>query len=209
MVLVPASEDLGIDTPFCIDTYEASRQDATETSQGVDASRACSRPGVLPWSVNPMSSDALAVFKAACEASGKRLCSAAEWTTACTGCNDTTYAYGDTFDPLICNCPDTFCSEYCQEENISDCNTDTNCGFGYDCYDMVPTGSLPACISAQGAFDVNGNVWEVVTSQTDDRGYEIRGGAFNSGGAADKHRCSFKATWDTLYAGFRCCKDAY
>ena len=36
---------------FCIDTYEASRPDATADSAGTDESLATSRVGVLPWQV--------------------------------------------------------------------------------------------------------------------------------------------------------------
>ena len=210
MVLVPANPALGIDCAFCIDKYEASRADATATHQGSDASIAVSQAGVIPWYVNPMSYAAFEEMQTAAAAAGKRICSAAEWTAACSGSNDLTYAFGDVFDPLTCNCVDSFCAEYCDYEGIAPgaCDTGANCGHYYFCYQIVPTGDFAACQSADGVFDLNGNVWEVVSSSDDARGYEVRGGAFNEIGAAMKLQCDTNATWTVLYAGFRCCKDA-
>lgn len=209
MVLIPANPNLGIDVPFCIDEYEASRPDATETDQGVDTSMALSLAGVIPWHVNPMSSDALDQMRDAAGTAGKRLCTAAEWTAACSGNSGLTYAYGNVFDPLACNCVDSFCAEYCADNGIApvDCSTDANCGYTYSCFFVVPTGDFEDCRSGQGVFDLNGNVWEVVLSSIDPRGYEIRGGGFNDAGAAGRLQCDFNADWSNLYAGFRCCRD--
>ncbi|MGC9313062.1 MAG: formylglycine-generating enzyme family protein, partial [Sediminispirochaetaceae bacterium] len=215
MVLIPANPDLGIDCPFCIDKYEASRPDATDTSYGVDNSMAVSRAGVIPWYVNPMNEDAFGEMKTASAAAGKRLCTAAEWTAACSGTSGLTYAFGNVFDPFTCNCIDSFCAEYCDDVGIPDgeCDTDTNCGYNYyldgvNVFHIAPTGSFTDCRSGQGVFDLNGNVWEIVISPTDPRGYEIRGGSFNEANAASRLQCSFNANWQILYAGFRCCRDA-
>ena len=210
MVLVPANPALGIDCAFCIDRYEASRSDATDSSQGSDTSIALSQAGVIPWNVNPMSWAAFEEMEAAAAAAGKRICTAAEWTAACSGNDDLTYAFGNEFDPLTCNCCDSFCAEYCADVGIApgDCDTGANCGYVYYCYHVVPTGEFAACCSSDGAYDLNGNVWEVVSSSTDQRGYEIRGGAFNESGAAERLKCATNATWTNLFAGFRCCKDA-
>jgi sulfatase modifying factor 1 len=42
---------------------------------------------------------------AACEGSGKRLCTYDEWVSACRGRpdHDSTYPYGDTYEPGACN----------------------------------------------------------------------------------------------------------
>jgi hypothetical protein len=82
-------------------------------------------------------------------------------------------------------------------------------GGGVDCFHIDPTGTHDACINSFEAFDVNGNVWEVVPSTEDPRGYEVRGGAFNCASAAARFRCSYNADWTSLYAGFRCCKNAF
>ena len=70
---------------------------------------------------------------------------------------------------------------------------------------LTPTGAMPRCINELGHFDLAGNLWEVVRSGEDPRGYEVRGGAFDCADAAERHRCSFNAGWDKLWAGFRCC----
>jgi len=189
----------------CMDRYEASRADATADSMGTSPV-AQSRPGVMPWHVSQMSMAALMEFKAGCEAAGKRLCTKDEWFEACNGPNDTIYFFGNTWDREVCNCVDTFCDDWCAQNGISMCDTSENCGYQYYCFHVMPTGSFPKCTNAYGLYDVNGNVWEVVPVD-DPRGYEVRGGAFNCGTPSQRLRCDFNATWDQLYAGFRCCKD--
>ena len=188
-----------VDDLFCMDRYEASRPDATATSQGTDSSRATSRPGVMPW-LNVSFAEA----QAACEAAGKRLCSPAEWEQACKGPAQTTYSYGDTYDPTTCNGIDAFCncglSTSCAEQDpcpYPHCYWD--CGAAFH---PVPTGGFPDCTNAYGLFDMNGNVWERVS---DGAG---RGGAFNCGDSESLHRCDYVADWGLEARsnfGFRCC----
>ncbi len=197
-----------VGSQFCIDKYECSRPDATAQDAGVDESVATSRLGVLPWAVNPMTYEHLLTFQVACEAAGKHLCSKEEWFAACQGpAPGTTYVYGDTFDRETCNCVDTFCDDYCADHGIppAQCNTGTNCGYGYYCFRQVPTGTFLGCTNEYGTFDINGNLWEVVPSDSDPRGYEVRGGAFNCASAAVRLQCTYNAGWAELYAGFRCC----
>jgi hypothetical protein len=58
--------------------YEASRPSATSTSQGTGGTYVCSRANVVPWTnvTRPQA-------QAACAAIGARLCTEAEWQTAC------------------------------------------------------------------------------------------------------------------------------
>ncbi len=191
---------------ICVDIWEASKPDATANSMGIDDSRATSRPGVLPWHVSQMTLSARDAFAAACEASGKRLCTNDEWFEACNGPDDATYFFGNVWNPEICNCVDTFCDDYCADNGISQCMTNENCGYQYYCFYITPTGSFPDCTNAYGLFDVNGNVWEITLSN-EPRGYEVRGGAFNCGSPSVRLQCAFNASWNDLYAGFRCCKD--
>jgi formylglycine-generating enzyme required for sulfatase activity len=218
--------------PICVDRYEASRADATATSAGTSESVARSRAGVLPWYVNPMSPAALATFASACQAAGKRLCTSAEWLASCQGPGQTKYAFGNAWDPAICNSDTTHCQECCDILGVTDCPTGEDCGYvstlsssytpetcfvsapyGKDtchvCFHVMPTGAMPGCASADGLFDVNGNVWEVVPVPTseDSRGFEVRGGAFNCGSPSLRFACTFNAGWNDLYAGFRCCQD--
>lgn len=211
-------EDMAAVGAVCVDRHEASRQDATAASAGVDDSLATCRAGVLPWYVDSMSAAVLHTFESACAAAGKRLCHPDEWFDACTGPEQTTYVFGDVFDPEICNCVDTNCDDFCLDEGIAldDCNLANNCGYScgaaspttsHTCFGVKPTGSFAGCTSALGVHDINGNVWEVVPSTTDARGYEIRGGAFNCAWPAQRLACTYNAGWSQLYAGFRCCKD--
>jgi formylglycine-generating enzyme len=199
---------VAIGSEFCMDTYEASRPDATAFNAGANESSATSRPGVLPWMVNPVNRTHLQRFQNACQAAGKRLCTGTEWLAACQGPPPgTTYVFGNTFNRETCNCVDTFCDDYCSVNGIlpGSCNIAANCGYAYSCFHVAPTASFPQCTNAYGTFDINGNVWEVVPSQTDPRGYEVRGGAFNCASASARLQCTYNAGWDDLYAGFRCC----
>jgi hypothetical protein len=81
--------------------YEASRYDATSTSNGFDSTRrACSVPGKLPWSNVTMGE-----AEATCALAGPnwRVCSAAEWQAACQGVNATTFPYGNAYVAADCN----------------------------------------------------------------------------------------------------------
>jgi hypothetical protein len=81
--------------------YEASRYDATSTSNGFDSTRrACSVPGKLPWSNVTM-----AEAEATCALAGPkwRVCTAAEWQAACQGVKATTFPYGNTYVATDCN----------------------------------------------------------------------------------------------------------
>jgi formylglycine-generating enzyme required for sulfatase activity len=202
----PCPEEMVELSGFCMDRHEASRPDATESDQGVDGSRALSRPGVLPWHVAYMNRAVLTEFQAACEAAGKRLCTREEFLLACQGTEGRTYFFGETWDREICNSVDSFCDEHCLAQGIEPCNLSENCGYQYYCFHLVPTGSFPGCRDEHGLYDVNGNVWEIVPSSSA-RGYEVRGGAFNCGAPSARFVCTFDATWDALYAGFRCCRD--
>ncbi len=168
-----------IDRRFCIDRFEASRPDATESSAGNDNSRALSVKGVIPWQA-PTN----AVAEAACAASEKRLCSPAEWEYACRGPDKTAYGYGDSYNPLTCNGIETF---------------------GRENFRLLPTGFLDECMNEWRVFDMNGNLWERVAGGDD---MTVRGGAFNCIDSATLHRCDYvPGNWIPSALGFRCCLD--
>ncbi|MFH1529829.1 MAG: SUMF1/EgtB/PvdO family nonheme iron enzyme [Pseudomonadota bacterium] len=219
MVLVPAAPQADVPVPFCMDRYEASRQDATGTSMGVDTSIARSLPGVLPWWETPVGPAQVQLFGDACQAAGKRLCEEHEWLHSCAGAGGSTYVFGDVFDKEICNCADTWCDTWCQEQGIDPPLDDDGCGLAlYEAYPdhgppfhPVPTGLMAGCMNEFGAYDLAGNVWEIVPDDpmTSPTGwaYQIRGGAYDSGSPSLRLQCTFEANWTTLYAGFRCCRD--
>jgi hypothetical protein len=188
---------------FCIDVYEASKPDATSENPGVDGSMATSRPGVLPWQVaSNQEADR------ACRAADKSLCSEEEWQAACMGPDTTDYAYGNKYDPTICNGIDTFC--YCDEGSCSGADPCpfeacfSECGAAYH---LEPTGTFQDCTNGFGVFDINGNLWEHVLGGDETR---IRGGAYNCIDSARLHRCDYiPGDWEPLARGFRCCASGY
>ncbi len=177
---------------FFIDTYEASHPDATAMSTGVSTARACSNPGVIPW--RSVSQQAAV---AACAAAGKTLCSAAQWQAACEGASNTTYPYGNMFEPATCNA-----EPYDSIPGGSDDDA------------LLATGALPMCRSAPGAFDLSGNLKEwttEITGQTSS-GVNIavlRGGAYDT--PAQGATCDFRTSRAAVNVlepeyGFRCCR---
>jgi hypothetical protein len=194
------AEMVAVGQAFCIDIYEASRPDATEQSAGSDDSRATSRKGVLPWRVAGN-----AEAQAACQAAGKDLCTPLQWRTACRGPGDTDYAYGDDYDPTICNGIDRFCDcgagGACADRDpcpFAGCYHVCSAAFG-----LRPTGDSPGCRSTEGVFDLNGNLWEHVKGGDDT---QVRGGAYNCSDSAALHRCDYiPGDWTPSARGFRCC----
>ena len=219
MVFVPAAPAQGVAAAFCMDRYEASRQDATAVSMGADVSIAVSQPGVQPWWENPFNVTKLQLFEDACQAAGKHLCEEDEWLHSCAGTAETVYVFGDVFDKDVCNCVDTWCDTYCQDHGIDPVVDYDGCGYSlYYSYPAfgapfkpTPTGTMPGCVNEFGAYDVNGNVWEIVPDDPAESPmgwpFQVRGGAFNCGGASTRLQCTFEANWTSLYAGFRCCRD--
>jgi hypothetical protein len=160
---------------YCIDTYEASRPDATATSAGVDATRSESRAGVLPWQ-----QVTFADASAACEAAGKRLCTDTEWVGACTGGSTTSlYPYGANYR-----------GDTCHGSNAPPVRA------------ASATGGFAGCQSAAAVFDLSGNV-EEWTADERVRGGSYLDSATSLRCAAIDGAVASGATADTV--GFRCC----
>lgn len=177
---------------FWMDTFEASRPDASAAASGVLQTRACSNPGVLPWQ-----SASFNVAQAACAAAGKVLCTRTQWQAACEGTANTTYPYGNTFDPMACNTE--------RYDGVAG---------GADDDVLLATGTVAACVSQPGVKDLSGNLKEWtddITGQTSG-GVDIavlRGGAYDTPelGAT----CDFRLTRAAVNViaaqnGFRCCR---
>jgi hypothetical protein len=177
---------------YYIDTYEASRPDATATAGGVSTNRACSDPMVLPWR-----NVTFATAQAACATAGKVLCTAAQWQTACEGVANTTYPYGNAFGPTTCN-------------------TESYDGIagGADDDVLIATGAAGLCVAATGPFDLSGNLkeWTDEITGTTTGGIDIavqRGGSFDTPAAGAT--CDFRLTRAAVNSiepetGFRCCR---
>jgi hypothetical protein len=198
MVLVSGS--------FCMDLYEASRPDATSTSEGTKVGAARNVKGVLPWQMNWLAKpgDNLKEARKACTDAGKYLCKLSQWITACEGPKKLTYCYGNTYQADTCNGIDKHC--YC---NSTACKSIRPCPFTrceLTCladFKVDPTGSSPGCKNHWGVLDITGNVWELADS-TDGKEH-LRGGAYNCGDSVSLHRCDHDGTWGPTARGFRCC----
>jgi len=94
-----------------------------------------------------------------CERAGKRLCTELEWERACKGQENSTYEYGNQYDPTVCGM------------GVSDA--------------LAPNGANPRCVSTFGVRDMHGSAYNW-TSSAWGRGSKsnrvtIRGGNGRSG----------------------------
>ena len=198
---------------FCIDRYEAALVDD-------------SVPGGAPWSPyrNPGMTTVHAISAAgavpqghidqiragaACAAAGKRLCTDAEWLRACRGPGNTTYPYGNVREPARCN--DARASHPAVEYFLSS-DSWVFSQLNHPCLNQQPdtvdrSGENPGCISAEGVYDLMGNLHE----WTADPNGTFRGGfyvdtVFNGNGCL--YTTTAHATTHFDYStGFRCCAD--
>jgi len=146
---------------YCIDRYEASMPSANSTDMGnstevadpddATGKAAQSVVGVVPWvSVSQVSA------RVACSNAGKHLCTSEEWLGAAN-------LQGQVYDlPATLSVAPYGCvvdsGTYCTDNSYDDgeaCNT------GYN------TSGPSGCYSAEGVFDMVGNVWELVNESVD------------------------------------------
>ena len=208
MIPIGAPADGGA---FCIDQFE----DSLVMVDGGGAWSPYENPGamaVAAVSVRgavPQGYISGAQAEAACVNAGKRLCTDAEWLRACEGPSGDTYPYGNTVQLGVCN---DHRGEHPAIEYYG-----TSASWIYSmldnaCLDQIPltvdlTGSLSGCVTAEGAYDMMGNLEE----WTADPAGTFRGGYFvdtTSNGPG----CTYTTTahaftyWD-YSTGMRCCAD--
>jgi formylglycine-generating enzyme len=195
---------------FCVDRFEASLVDGAgrawspyfpPTGQSV---RAVSLRGAVPQAYISQ-----VEASAACVAAGKRLCSDAEWLRACQGPSTTTYPYGDTREPGVCNDARAMhpaIELYGTTDAWIYSHLDSPC-LNQEAAGLAVSGAHAGCVTAEGAFDMMGNVHE----WTADPAGTFRGGYYvdtvvNGNGclyATTAHAVSY----DDYSTGFRCCAD--
>ena len=202
---------------FCVDRYEASVD--VVNSRGVtlhhlspfhspepgERLRARSRSGVTPQAYISMQR-----ARDACEAAGKRLCTDAEWVTACKGRQPTLYPYGPEHQLGRCN--DTGKSPL----RILHGKDDSLATFGYQAMNdprlnqmpgtVAPTGRFARCRNSYGLYDMVGNLheWTANPSGVFRGGYYLDTSLHGQG-------CEYQTTghsprYHDYSIGFRCCK---
>jgi formylglycine-generating enzyme len=196
---------------FCMDRYEASvveiGPDGAERPHAATAPvtqlevRAVSVPGVVPQAYISGRE-----AKQACAASGKRLCREGELRGACRGAQRNQYPYGN-------------------EHQVNRCNDHgksprARLGLGASTWEsmnsprlnelpdtVAKTGDHPGCVSADGVYDLVGNLHEWTS---DERGTFVGGyylDAKSNGEGCDYRTTDHNFTYHDYSTGFRCCKD--
>ncbi len=207
---------------YCIDVYEASLvqtlPDGTERlwpyydvlPRGVVV-RAVSVPGVFPQGY--ISGEQA---RAACQRSGKRLCSPSEWRNACMGPSRTTFPYGNHRETGRCNDNGRSAMRFFNPQldgkpehlwmwgahgNMIDPRLNQLEGT------LTRTGERSGCTNEYGVFDMVGNLHEWVDDPA---------GTFQGGYYLDTHLngdgCNYRTTAHPIThydysTGFRCCAD--
>ena len=193
----------------CVDKYEASLVEHTaegdrafspyQAPNGHDV-RAVSRRGVVPQAHISM-----VEAKRACKASGKRLCKAQEWKTACKGPESTRYPYGNKRTPGACvdtNRSSPMNSLHGGERTHKTLNDPLA---NQQKNTLEATGNREACTNGYDVHDMVGNVHE----WTDDASF--RGGYYLdtklNGEGCDYRTTAHAPAYYDYSTGFRCCAD--
>ena len=189
---------------FCIDRYEATLADHSPFETAPASPVAEVSPGTVPQAyISGVEAEE------ACQNAGKRLCSRNEWLRACQGPTGTTYPYGNTYDAGACNVTrgeHPLYSLFGDDVNWSpEQMNDPRINQQDDTVD--PGGANPDCVSAEGVFDLHGNLHEWIAEPSG----EFRGG-FYTDAAINGAGCLYRTTAHTTTyhdysTGFRCCAD--
>ena len=206
---------------YCIDRFEASLMEVREGgallywspyhNPGTRRVRAVSLAAAVPQGY--ISGDQA---KAACENSGKRLCSDAEWQRACRGPQNTLYPYGPDRYPVGSTPGDPPCNEARAKHPALELFPDDPHPFTHlenACINQLEkslarSGSFSKCASAEGVYDLMGNLHEWTLGGT----RNVFRGGFYVDTRRNGNGCSYVTTahkshyWD-YSTGFRCCAD--
>ena len=197
---------------FCVDRFEAIVAEITAT--GTVAWSPYHRPDGVPVMALSVAGAVPQGYidgrtaAAACAEAGKRLCTDDEWLRACQGASGLTFPYGDRRQDGVCN--DARAVHPAIELFGGDPNPFAR--IQEPCINQLPdsvdrTGVNLGCVSAEGAFDMMGNLHEWTSAPS---------GTFRGGYYVDTYRngpgCLYRTTahsmghWD-YSTGFRCCAD--
>jgi formylglycine-generating enzyme len=222
----------------CVDRWEAhlvvessgSKHPHFERPQSDLKYAARSAPGVFPQGyINRLEA------RAACEASGKRLCKLTEWYRACTGSKKQTYGYGASYERGRCNVAKPHLLGKLFGNNPRNWSYDGH--FNSPRLNQEPgglalTGAHEGCTNDYGVSDMVGNLHEWVADHVDrslvtkiplrddirDKipihyGKGIFMGGFYSTLSEHGRGCTFltpghEPKYRDYSTGFRCCRDA-
>jgi formylglycine-generating enzyme required for sulfatase activity len=200
----------GAGVDVCVDEYEAAIEGWSFSEPVTDSStaevptlRATPAKGIKPQ-VNVSEVDA----EAACQNAGKRLCTEAEWMTACRGPEHTAYPYGNEHVAGACNDGRPSPVRRGQTTRLDDPKL-AEAPNG-----IAAGGDFASCVTPTGIYDMHGNVHEWVSTSPKPESPQL--GEFLGGFFADAKEngpgCSYRTvahvkTYHDYSTGFRCCKD--
>ncbi|MBN2196018.1 MAG: SUMF1/EgtB/PvdO family nonheme iron enzyme [Polyangiaceae bacterium] len=169
--------------------------------------RAVSRPGTVPQGYLTYY-----LARTACENAGKRLCTEAEWVTACRGEQGRAHPYGATYEAARCNVHRAQHPAFVLHANSSAGHTDPRLNLvveaGADPL-LRLTGATPTCRSTwgdNGVFDMVGNVDEWIA---DEAGVFVGGFyARATTKGCDARISNHSPSYYDYSLGTRCCRDA-
>lgn len=198
---------------FCIDRFEAAlvevHPDGRETPwspyrhPGDRPVRAISAANAVPQGYIDGTTAAWA-----CARAGKRLCTDQEWLRACRGAASSIYPYGDQRRDGVCN---DRRATHPAVELFGD-RPNPFAHLDSACINQLPdgldrTGENPGCVSADGIYDMMGNLHEWTADPS---------GTFRGGYYVDTYRngegCLYRTRrhhvgYSDYSTGFRCCAD--
>ena len=185
---------------FCIDRWEAHLVGQTPyevPTSGV----AATGPGTVPQGYISG-----VVASNACIAAGKRLCTSVEWLRACRGPGNTIYPYGNSYVAGRCN--DTRPEHPIITLFGSFIESEINNPLLNQLPDSVdPTGANAQCVSAEGVYDLHGNLEEWIA----DAAGTFRGGDYVEAALNGPGCLNVTTAHNTLHheftTGFRCCAE--
>lgn len=147
-----------------------------------------------------------------CEAIGKRLCTEDEFNFACEGEAMLPYTYGYVRDPTKCSIDKPYRKREKKLLKYRTCMAKPECKAELERLDQrLPAGSLPACVSPFGVYDLNGNIneWVFRPKEKPPNRSGLKGGWWGPVRGRCRPTVGFHKEEDYGYEeGFRCCKDA-
>ncbi len=193
----------------CVDKFEASL-----VERGVDGEKAFSPyqapnghdvRAVSVRGVVPQAHISMVEAKRACSASGKRLCKAKEWKTACKGPDATRYPYGNTRTPGACVDTNRTSPMSALHNGEHSGKTMNDPRANQMSNTVEKSGAKASCTNGYDVHDMVGNVHE----WTDDASF--RGGYYLdtklNGEGCDYRTTAHVASYYDYSTGFRCCAD--